>query len=235
MRHAIYFTPSASHPLTLQASRWLGRDAFTGAQITTPKPGAISQSLQLHYTRLPRRYGFHATIVAPFSLVPNIAQEGLEAALATFCDEHQPIELPHMEIREIGAFFALVPGTQPAELDALASDAVTFFHYLRQPLEPAELERRQSAGLSERQNELLLRWGYPYVKDEFRFHMTLTGEVPAEDKPAMRMALEEHFRDFLGKPLVFDRLAIFEEKTRGGPFNVKSVGHFPAARTKKIA
>jgi hypothetical protein len=235
MRHAIYFTPPAGHPLTLQASCWLGRDAFTGVQTSMPRPGPISQSLQLHYTRAPRRYGFHATIVSPFALVANITGEGLEAALATFCDEREPFELPDMQIREMGAFFALVPANQPDELDALASDAVSFFHYLRQPPGPEELARRQSAGLSEHQNELLQRWGYPYVKDEFRFHMTLTGDVPAEDRPAMRMALEEHFGDFLGKPLLFDRLAIFEEKPAGGPFRVKSVASFSAARKQRIA
>jgi len=235
MRHAIYFTPPANHPLTEQAARWLGRDAFTGAQADLPKPGAIGQQLQLHYTRSPRRYGFHATIVAPFTLAANITTEGLEAALATFCEEREPFELPSLELRELGTFFALVSRQRGDQLAQLESDAVEFFQYLRQPLVREDLERREAGGLTGRQRELLLRWGYPFVKEEFRFHMTLTGAVSPKDKPAVRMALEEHFRDFLGKPLIFDRLAIFEEKTAGGPFKVKTIRHLSAAGTRKTA
>ena len=44
----------------------------------------------------------------------------------------------------------------------------------------AELERRRKAGLSAAQEKMLLRWGYPYVLDEFRFHLTLTGRLQPE-------------------------------------------------------
>ncbi len=43
-----------------------------------------------------------------------------------------------------------------------------------------ELQRRRAANLTPRQEFLLMHWGYPYVLDEFRFHMTLTRRLPDE-------------------------------------------------------
>ncbi len=54
--------------------------------------------------------------------------------------------------------------------------------------------------------------------DEFRFHMTLTGQVPAEEAPAMRRELDRRFADFANAPLTIDGLAIFVEPERGAPF-----------------
>ncbi|WP_035973715.1 DUF1045 domain-containing protein [Bradyrhizobium sp. WSM471] len=39
----------------------------------------------------------------------------------------------------------------------------------------------------------LVRWGYPYVFDRFRFHMTLTDRVPADSQPEVRQALDAVF------------------------------------------
>ena len=33
------------------------------------------------------------------------------------------------------------------------------------------------SGLTDRQEALLTQWGYPYVMEEFRFHITLTGAL----------------------------------------------------------
>ena len=41
----------------------------------------------------------------------------------------------------------------------------------------ADLERRRKSGLSERHDTYLVRWGYPYIFDEFRFHLTLSNKL----------------------------------------------------------
>src|SRR3546814_13524543 len=83
--------------------------------------------------------------------------------------------------------------SEPApEMRALADAAVQRLDALRAPLTPREIERRLQSRLSPRQEALLGRWGYPYVFDEFRFNMTLTGSLaaaePRERLPTQRTA-----------------------------------------------
>ena len=74
----------------------------------------------------------------------------------------------------IGGFVAIVPATPSPGLDELAADCVTGFERFRLPMTAQERSRRLAAGLSQHQTANLERWGYPYVFEEFRFHMTLT-------------------------------------------------------------
>src|SRR5262249_30663264 len=61
-----------------------------------------------------------------------------------------------------------------------------------------EREQRLSAGLSERQIENLDRWGYPYVFEDFRFHLTLTGPIDAERRASILALLQARFNDIDG-------------------------------------
>ena len=81
----------------------------------------------------------------------------------------------------------------------------------RTPANEAELQRRRAANLTPRQEFLLMRWGYPYVLDEFRFHMTLTRRLLPDEKPALLAAANEHFAAVLGQPLDVDALTVFAE------------------------
>ena len=87
----------------------------------------------------------------------------------------------------------------------------------------ADIARRRAAGLTLDEETNLIRWGYPYVFDAFRYHMSLTGRVPKEDAEAMEAELKRHFAEFDGKTYVLDRLAIFVEPERGAPFLVRHV------------
>jgi hypothetical protein len=64
-------------------------------------------------------------------------------------------------------------------VEQLAADCVTVFDRFRRPLTPQERNRRIAAGARARQIENLDRWGYPFVFEDFRFHMTLTGAIDA--------------------------------------------------------
>ena len=50
----------------------------------------------------------------------------------------------------------------------------------RAPPDDAELARRRKAGLTERQDALLMQWGYPYVFEEFPVSPDPYGSVGAE-------------------------------------------------------
>ncbi|AOG08570.1 DUF1045 domain-containing protein [Agrobacterium sp. RAC06] len=222
MRYALYFAPCADAPLSQTAAAWLGRDAFTGIEhprtAETDFPAEDLDAL----TADPRRYGFHATLKAPFHLAEGVSEADLLAEFAAFAAKTASLEVPSVIIGQLGPFFALVPERQHAPLQTFAASVVEAFEPFRAPLSQADIERRKPDGLPPRQRENLMRWGYPYVFDEFRFHMTLTGPVSDAQSPAMANVLNLRFAEFNGRPLRIDGLALFVEPERGAPFLVHS-------------
>jgi len=201
---------------------WLGRDAATGAAFEADIAG-LDPARRLPLTHLARRYGFHATLKAPFRLAEGRTQEELEAALAGFAAARPGVVVPQLSLARLGGFFALVPGTEAAELHSLADEVVTGFDSFRAPATDTELARRNPAALTPRQRELLKAWGYPYVLDEFRFHMTLTDSIPHARRPEVENTLHGWFGALLGAALPVAALALFTEVEPGAPFTLHTV------------
>ncbi|TCL71952.1 DUF1045 domain-containing protein [Rhizobium sp. BK251] len=222
MRYALYFTPPKDDPLTGLAARWLGRDAFTGSAFAVPEHDGLSVGDQFELTADPRRYGFHATLKAPFALAASVRERDLLEVAEDFAARTHAFEIPELVLGRIGRFFALVPGSLHQPLQDFSASVVKAFEPFRAALSEADVARRKPERLTERERANLMRWGYPYVMDEFRFHMTLTGQVPPEHSDAMNAILTERFAAHTGRPLAISGLAVFVEETRGGPFTVHS-------------
>lgn len=218
MRYAIYFSPAAAHPLTKTASRWLGRDAFSGETFATPDVAGLDADDIHALTADPRRYAFHATLKAPFELAEDKSEAELIEAFERFAAVTPAFDIPNIVVGQIGRFFALVPDALYPDLQDFAASIVEAFEPFRATLSDADIARRKPDTLSPAHRDNLMRWGYPHVMDEFRFHMTLTGQVPPEQAPAMRAGLDARFADFTNKPLSIDGLSIFVEPERGAPF-----------------
>jgi putative phosphonate metabolism protein len=220
MRAALYYAPPANHPLTHRAAQWLGRDAWSGVALVRDACDGFDPGTLDALTAEPRRYGFHATLKPPFRLAEGCSLDGLRSSLASFGRDRRPVLIPDLTLERIGAFFALTPGGDPAELKALAADAVRDFERFRAPPTVEELARRRPERLTPRQRDYLTVWGYPYVFDEFRFHMTLTGPVPEAQCEAMDAVLRVRFADFIGRPLMVDTVCLFVEPVSPGDFVV---------------
>lgn len=234
MRYALYFTPAPDDPLTLAAQAWLGRDAFTGKAVEACPPAGFTPEEFCRLTQEPRRYGFHATLVAPFRLREEATTGGLTEAADSFAAQVSRFTVPSLSITRIGRFFALTPA-RPERISALASEAVDWFDGLRAPLNDAEIERRRPALLSERQRLYLHRYGYPYVKEEFRFHMTLTGPVEAQAEARVCSALHRHFDPLLARPLDVSAVALFIEAGPLADFVVHSIHRLGMAAARRQA
>lgn len=220
MRYAIYFTPAQDDPLTVAAARWLGRDAFSGGRVAQGEEAPLSDETLREATADPRRYGFHATLKAPFELKAGSSLSALEEAVALLAAETRAFTLPRLVLGRLGPFFALVPGVPSSALQSFASECVRRFEPFRAPLSAADLARRNPEKLPPRQREYLENFGYPYVFDEFRFHMTLTGSLEPALAEALEPILKARFAAFIDKPLRIDGLALFIEPERGQPFTV---------------
>ncbi|WP_007513349.1 MULTISPECIES: DUF1045 domain-containing protein [Pseudofrankia] len=227
-RFAIYAAPgtgptdAAAVALREKAERWLGR-AVSGEPVTPGVPAGWTRETVDAMTVDARRYGFHATLKAPFRLAEGRTPDELDAACASFAAGRAGVTIPRLSLARLGSFFALVPGAEAAELYALADDVVTGFDGFRAPATEAELARRKPASLTPRQRELLGAWGYPYVLDEFRFHLTLTDGIPPRRQPDVERALSGWFAASLGATVRIDALALFTEAEPGAPFALHAV------------
>lgn len=216
-RFAIYFAPPAASPLWLKAAEWLGRDALSGERFAGDAAGLPRKRLE-QITGSARRYGFHATMKAPMALARGTTSTELEEALAEFVARRQSVGLGRLELRLLDGFLALVPVRQSEGLTAFAAECVTRFERFRRPLSASERQRREQGRLSPRQLDLLDRYGYPYVMEQFLFHMTLTDRLEAADRDPVMHAAADWFSPLLGQELLLDRLALFCEAEPGAPF-----------------
>lgn len=212
-RYALYFTPPPG-PLAALGAAWLGWDPVAGRAVAHPAmPGVPAPIAEI--TREPRRYGLHATMKPPFRLAEGQTANALEAAFARFCAHGAPVVLDGLTVAPLGRFLALVPEGDTSALDALAAATVRTFDPFRAPPTAAELARRRTAGLSPAEEALLVQWGYPYVMEAFRFHITLTGRMPRADIPGLRDMLAEHLRPHLARPFRVDALSLAGEDEKG--------------------
>jgi putative phosphonate metabolism protein len=217
-RYAIYFAPPTSSELWRRAAIWLGRDPATGSMIEADIGGLDPEHRQ-HWTRSARRYGFHATLKAPMVLDTSLEGKDLDRALKAWVTTNAPVDIGRLRLASIDGFLALIPVTQSEALTDFAATVVNDFDGFRAPLSAAELERRLGAStLTLRQRALLEQFGYPYVAEEFQFHMTLTDRLPPEDEASFTAATEQLFAFATAEPLLLDRLVLFHEAEPGAPF-----------------
>jgi putative phosphonate metabolism protein len=235
MRYALYFTPRRNHPLTITAASWLGRDAFTNTGIPIAPIGDLDVADLLRWTAEPRRYGFHATLVAPFRLKQGVGEKDVIRVVETFATQSAPLSALRLRLAQLGRFLALVPASPNEELDVLAGAAVDHFGGLRAPLTEREIARRNPDRLTERQRTYLDRYGYPYVKEEFRFHMTLTGPVATAEAARIEPVLHRLLASALAAPIEVDAVTLFVEPEPGTPFTVHSTYRLCADETRKAA
>lgn len=225
-RYAVYFAPLRGSDLARFGGYWLGRDAETGAALQQPTLEGLGEAELRTLTEAPRHYGLHGTLKAPFRLAGGADIQSLHAALSAFARRQASFELGGLQLRTIGDFLALVPSEDTPALSRLAEACVTEFDSLRAPLEPDELAKRHAAGLTPRQMELLARWGYPYVMDEFRFHLTLTGPIADEATRARMSALIASLvAPVLGRPVPVRELCLFHQPDQQIVFRL--IARFP--------
>jgi putative phosphonate metabolism protein len=235
MRCAINFIPPQDDPLTIAATRWIGRDPYTGARIAGVETEGLTEADRAYVTAPARRYGFHGTLKAPFRLAASYALTALEKGVALFASEHAPVGLGPMRLVAIEDFFALVPHEPNAALVALAEDVVRDLDRFRAPLDELDFARRGRALLNERQLGNLLRWGYPYIFEDYRFHMTLTGPVPRAEREHIEKVLDRYFGPLATAPVTISQIAIYVEPEPYAPFVVHSVHRLQRQAALRIA
>jgi putative phosphonate metabolism protein len=213
-RYSVFYAPPSGSELAAFGASWLGWDAGQGTTMTHPVEtcGGVCVA---DITATPRKYGFHGTLKPPFRLASGTDRAKLSEAISDLAARTKAFEVPRLRCVQLGRFCALVPSDQSAPLAALARACVTELDTFRAPATEAELSKRRVNGLTPVQDALLERWGYPYVLDEFRFHLTLTGPLPTEHAEAIVRELTTLTAPFCAAPLMVGEICVFGEAPDG--------------------
>jgi putative phosphonate metabolism protein len=221
-RVAVYYAPEPDDPLWAAGNRWLGRDPETGA--TLQRPDGIDIP---NLTDEPAGYGLHATLKPPMRLAPGTRYEDFSGAVADLAAGLNAFALPPLAVQNLDGFLALREQEPSPDLQALADSAVATLDAFREQPEAAELARRRRHGLTEAEDAMLERWGYPYVFQLWRFHITLTRRLDEAEMAKVRPIAEGYFAEALELPRRVSSLAVFTQRAQGQPFLIAQ--RFPLA------
>jgi Protein of unknown function (DUF1045) len=219
-RYAIYFVPAADSALYRFGAAMLGHDCYTGKDVGFPDALPMDESAWRDLIGEPRRYGFHATLKAPFHLAKETGESELVEEFQRFSRTMEAVPVFEPMVATLQGFIAIVPTVADPAIDRLAAACVTAFDRFRAPLSAQDRNRR-TTGLSERQAGNLDRWGYPFVFDDFRLHLTLTGRLGADRHAVVLPWLRDRFAAAWGpRPVAIDRIALLRQDWPDGRFLV---------------
>ncbi|MGE0313575.1 MAG: DUF1045 domain-containing protein [Lautropia sp.] len=216
-RYAVYWMPTPEDPLAVIGREWLGRDAANGNAVGGP-PAGLRAAVWRKLVAGPARYGFHATLRAPMRLVQGAGEADVLAALHRLARTLTPVALPRLGVSWLGEALALRPFDgegavlNSAPLRDFAQAVVEAMDPLRAAPTASDLARHDLGALTGRRRELLLRWGYPHVAEQFRFHLTLTGALggkTAASRRYLQALLARHFEPVLGLRRELGALTLF--------------------------
>lgn len=211
-RYAIYVLPP--EPLAGFGASWLGWDLAAGRSVPRLKIPELDHSDLAGITAAPRKYGLHGTLKAPFHLAPGTSEADLRNAVDALAATLAPAAVQGLSLARIGRFLALVPDGDAKGLAYIAQTCVSVLDPFRAPATRDDLARRRVAGLSPRQDRNLLTWGYPYVFEDFRFHITLTGKLDRAEMDHVAGILADRLPP-APRPFVLDRISLVGETPEG--------------------
>ncbi len=219
-RFAVYAAPRQSSPWWQIWSEWLGRDAGTLSSMNPPTIPGINPIVMKSLLKEPARYGLHATLKAPFRLNLDVDLDELKIRIQEIALQYEPFELD-LGLERLRNFYALTPLRDDPRINQLANHVVSELDQFRLPLSEQDIAKRRLLGLSPLEDKMLLKWGYPFVMESFRFHISLTGrldELSEEEESQVREAILRRLESLSKHPFVMDSLCLFEEPSSGADF-----------------
>jgi hypothetical protein len=209
----VYCCPREEEPLFIAGSTWLGRDASRGVTVPQPAFEGIEE-----LTAEAAGYGFHATLKPPMRLADGCSWDCLLTATRELAARIAPFALPSLAVTDLHGFLALCETTFCPPLQALADACVERLDGFRAPPSEAELARRRRAQLTDAQEAMLVRFGYPYVLNTWFFHMTLTRRLSAEEHATWRPAVERYFGAAVETSRTVTDICLFTQASPEEPF-----------------
>jgi hypothetical protein len=209
-RYAIFYTPTGA--LADFGAQWLGWDSAHGRPVVQPEIAGIDVPT---ITQTARKYGLHGTLKAPFKLAEGCDLAQLQDVATTFATGQPAFEIGAPTLRHDSGFVALRPRSQQIGLRDFAAVAVKAFDGFRAALTDVDIARRREANLTARQDQQMLDWGYPFIFDDFHFHLTLSGFMEAGEAAQVIDALSPRLESIVPTPFVIDGITLMGQDDRG--------------------
>ena len=197
-QYAIVYTPPPDSPLARFGAGVLGYDGFQRAEVPHRAIPGIDPAILVLATVGPRRFGFHAGLVPPFSLNDRSEDELVEE-VDRFARAQRPIPVGPLAVGTLDRCVVLRPAEPQAPLDDFAAGCRTAFESFR-TLSPA-------AGDTE---------GAP----PFGFHMTLAGPIPDSERKAFKALMRAAFNGFSADQVEIDAVSLLKQGDGASRFHV---------------
>lgn len=211
-RVAVYYAPEADDPLWEAGTQWLGRDPETGRSLPQP------EGLAAEMTAEAAGYGLHGTLKPPMRLATGRDFSGFLGAAEALAKALRAFPMPPLSVQILHGFLAVREKEPSAELQALADVTVATLDDFREPSSEADLARRRRHGLTPPEDAMLQRWGYPYVFQLWRFHLTLSRRLSEAEAALWQPRAASYFAAALDRPRSCRSLAVFTQEAPGAPF-----------------
>jgi len=222
-RYAVFFVPPAQSDLYRFGSAVIGYDCYAAEPVDQPIEFKSNPEDWRRLTAEPRRYGFHATLKAPFHLSPSCTEAQLVSAIQSFVGLGHAVPRIAPTVQILNGFAAIVPLNSDAALATLADSCTTIFDAFRAPMSARERAQRVALGLNQSQISNLDRWGYSYVLSDFQFHMTLTGKIQGRRRDKTLAVIQKCFHRLVGnREFAVDRIALLKQDGPSAFFRVVS-------------
>ncbi|MCY4302093.1 MAG: DUF1045 domain-containing protein [Aestuariivita sp.] len=213
-RYAVFFVPETTDRWANFCTSWLGWDSVTGNSVSHPEISMVGCTISA-LTDVPRRYGLHATLKPPFRLAPEKSERTLEQAIAELTGTLAPICLDSLEITRLNRMLMLTAVGFPSTINHLSARLVMELDCHRAALTDLEFSRHKPDVLTPAQTRNLNEWGYPYVLDEYRFHITLTSKLPRDELSHTELILAKELKPKLPRPIHINNISLMREDDNG--------------------
>ena len=212
-RYAIYYAPSENSELDLFGKCLLGWDPYKGVETTKSDLSKLPSFKKFSGLVLtPKQYGFHGTIKAPFKLKNEYTYNDLENKVREISKQIHSFYFDQLIIKKLGNFIGLIP-TNNLKVNAVSNKFVEELDYLRDELSESEIKKRKPHKLTSNQKQMLFKWGYPYVFDEFKFHLTLTSKLNVVEIDDVLRSLQNILKQVNLNKISFNNICIFGQKS----------------------
>ena len=221
-RVAIYFLPKKNSSLENFGKNLLGRDINKKKKIslTRRQKYFINRGFTYFdelkdYCEQPAKYGFHATLKAPFRLKRNVKTKNFYDVISHIAAQHSRFKIKGLKI-VYSKKFTFITSRKPNKLLInLENDLVKHLDTFRAELNKTEIKKRIPDSLTFKQNKYLKEWGYPFVFDQFKFHMTLMNQNNNKLSNKQKLELEKLIYKISNNVIEFNEISLLGENKNG--------------------
>jgi len=221
-RVAIYFLPKKNSSLENFGKNLLGRDINKKKKIslTRRQKYFINRGFTYFdelkdYCEQPAKYGFHATLKAPFRLKRNVKTKNFYDVISHIAAQHSRFKIKGLKIAYSKKFTFITSRKPNKLLINLENDLVKHLDTFRAELNKTEIKKRIPDSLTFKQNKYLKEWGYPFVFDQFKFHMTLMNQNNNKLSNKQKLELEKLIYKISNNVIEFNEISLLGENKNG--------------------